>query len=83
MVDAYGYHPVHFGPLPAGIAGICNMAATVQDLTVGAAMKGDRKLALQALIMDPLVYSMEIDAASRMLDEMREAQRQRLPRFFS
>jgi alpha-galactosidase len=83
VVDAYGYHPVHFGPLPAGIAGICNVAATVQDLTVEAAMTGDRKLALQALLMDPLIYSMEIDAASRMLDEMLEAQRQWLPRFFS
>ncbi len=83
IVDGFGYHPVRFGPLPTAIAGICNMAATVQDLTVEAAMKGDRQLALQALLMDPLTYSMEIDAASRMLDEMLEAQRIWLPRFFA
>lgn len=82
VVDTWGYHPVHFGPLPPGIAGVCNVAATVQDLTVEAAMTGDRKLALQALLMDPLVYSLSIDAAGKMLDEMLMAQRKWLPRFF-
>ena len=83
VVDEYGYHPVQFGPLPTGIAGICNLAATVQDLTGEAAMKGDRKLALQALLMDPNVYSLEIDVVSKMLDEMLITQRVWLPRFFN
>jgi alpha-galactosidase len=82
VVDAFGFHPVYFGPLPTAIAGVCNIAATVQDLTVEAAMTGDRKLALQALLMDPLIYSMEIDTASQMLDEMLMAQKPWLPRFF-
>ncbi len=83
VVDQYGYHPLQFGALPAGIAGICNVAAAVQDLTVEAAMRGDRKLALQALLMDPNVYSMEIDVVNKMLDEMLAAQRVWLPRFFN
>ena len=82
VVDGSGFHPVQFGPLPPAIAGICNMAATVQDLTVEAAMKGDRQLALQALLMDPLTYSMDIDTARKMLDEMILAQKVWLPRFF-
>lgn len=82
VVDSFGYHPVQFGPLPTAIAGICNIAATVQDLTVEAAMNGDRKLALQALLMDPTVYSMEIDTVNNMLDEMLMAQRVWLPHFF-
>jgi len=82
VVDSFGYHPVQFGPLPTGLAGICNIAATVQDLTVEAAMNGDRKLALQALLMDPMIYSMEIDSAGKMLDEMLKAQQAWLPRFF-
>ena len=65
IVDRFGYHPVQSGPLPTAIAGICNIAATVQELTVEAAMKGDRELAMKALLMDPLLYSMEIDTASR------------------
>jgi alpha-galactosidase len=82
VVDRFGFHPVQFGPLPSAIAGICNLVGTVQDLTVEAAMKGDRKLALQALLMDPLIYSMEIEHASKMLDEMLLAQKIWLPRFF-
>jgi alpha-galactosidase/6-phospho-beta-glucosidase family protein len=82
VVDGFGYHPAYFGPLPTAIAGVCNIAATVQDLTVESAMKGDRTLALQALLMDPLTYSMEIDSASKMLDEMLMAQKVWLPRFF-
>jgi len=45
-------------------------------------MKGDRQLALQALLMDPLSYSLEIGTARKMLDEMLEAQRIWLPSFF-
>jgi alpha-galactosidase len=81
-VDGFGFHPVQFGPLPTGIAGICAVAAVVQDLTVEAAMNGDRQLALQALLMDPLSYSLDIETAQKMLDEMLEAQRIWLPRFF-
>jgi len=83
VVDQYGFHPVQFGLLPPGIAGVCNLAAAVQDLTVEAAMQGDRKLALQALLLDPDVYSLEIQEASQMLDEMLLAQRVWLPRFFA
>jgi alpha-galactosidase/6-phospho-beta-glucosidase family protein len=45
-------------------------------------MRGDRQLALQALLMDPMTYSMEMDTAEKMLDEMLQAQRNWLPRFF-
>lgn len=83
VVDAFGFHAVQFGPLPPGVAAVCNMAAGVQHLTVEAAMRGDRSLALQALLMDPLVYSMDIRDAGRMLDEMLVAQKKWLPRFFS
>jgi alpha-galactosidase len=82
VVDQFGFHPVQSGPLPEGIAAVCNVAASVQDLTVEAAMQGDRKLALQALLMDPCVYSMQIEEASKMLDEMLLAQKHWLPRFF-
>jgi alpha-galactosidase len=82
-VHAFGFQALQFGPVPPGVAGVCNMAATVQDLTVEAAMQGDRDLALQALLMDPLVYSMDMRQAGQMLDEMLAAQRVWLPRFFN
>lgn len=83
VVDSTGYHPVYFGPLPTAIAGVCNIAATVQDLTVEAAMNGSRQLALQALLMDPMAYSMEVETVGTMLDEMLQAQKIWLPRFFN
>ena len=83
VVDGSGFHPVYFGPLPTAIAGVCNMAATVQALTVEAAMSGSRQLALQALLMDPMVYSMEVNTVGEMLDEMLQAQKVWLPRFFN
>ena len=82
MIDRYGFHPVHIGPLPSGAAAITNLAAAVQDLTVEAALQGDRHLALQALALDPLTYTLDLDETERMLDEMLEASRPVLPRFF-
>ncbi|MGQ9554714.1 MAG: family 4 glycosyl hydrolase [Anaerolineae bacterium] len=80
--DAFGFHPIRFGELPPAIAAWTNLYAAVQDLTVEAAMRGDRKLALQALLMDPLMYSFDISEASDMLDEMLMASKPVLPRFF-
>ena len=82
VCDAWGFHPVQFGDLPPAIAAWTNLYAAVQDLTVEAAMSGDRKLALQALLMDPLCYSLDISEVSAMLDEMLAASRPVLPRFF-
>ncbi len=42
----------------------------------------DRKLALQALLLDPLMASFDISEASAMLDEMLAASKPVLPRFF-
>lgn len=79
---AFGFYPIRFGELPPAIAAWTNLYAAVQDLTVEAAMRGDRKLALQALLMDPLMYSFDISEASAMLDEMLMASKPVLPRFF-
>ncbi len=82
VCDAFGFHPVQFGPLPDAIAAWTNVYAAVQSLTVEAALTGDRKLALQALSLDPLSYSLDVSELSAMLDEMLEASRPVLPRFF-
>ncbi|MGD9048513.1 MAG: alpha/beta hydrolase family protein [Anaerolineae bacterium] len=51
-----------------------------QELTVEAALTGNRSLALQALVNDPLLR--ELESAEPMLDEMLEANRRHLPKFF-
>jgi alpha-galactosidase/6-phospho-beta-glucosidase family protein len=50
-----------------------------QELIVDAALAGDRKLALQALINDPLVRDFRI--APQMLDDLLLAQAKYLPQF--
>jgi alpha-galactosidase/6-phospho-beta-glucosidase family protein len=79
MADGRGVHGIAVGALPEGIAGILAARARQQELTIDAALSGDRSLALQALLADPLVPSVE--AAERMLDQALEAHAPYLPRF--
>lgn len=48
-------------------------------MVVDAALTGDRKLALAALLLDPLVT--EYASAEKMLDELLRATKQYLPQF--
>jgi alpha-galactosidase len=68
VVDAAGVHPVSLGPLPDGIAKLLAMQASVQQLSVEAALRGSRELALQALLIDPVVNSAA--AAEQILAEL-------------
>lgn len=70
VVDAAGLHPVSLGPLPDPIAKLLHMQASVQQLAVEAAVQGSKELALQALLIDPVINSSE--AAVKILDELWE-----------
>jgi alpha-galactosidase len=70
IADAAGIHPVTLGPLPGGIARLLSMQASVQQLAVEAAVHASKELALQALLIDPVVNSS--DAAIKILDELWE-----------
>ncbi len=67
VVGAAGVVPLRVGPLPAAIAAVLSARAQQQELTVQAALRGDRALAVQALALDPLVPSP--DVARRILDD--------------
>jgi alpha-galactosidase len=53
----------------------------VQKLAVEAAISGSRELALQALLIDPVVHS--LSAAEAFLDDILAAHRRYLPAFWS
>ncbi|GAA0234484.1 hypothetical protein [Cryptosporangium japonicum] len=55
VVSAAGVNGVVVGALPPAIAAVLTARAEQQELTVSAALAGDRTLALQALALDPLV----------------------------
>jgi alpha-galactosidase len=73
MVDAAGVHPISLGPLPDPIAKLMSMQANVQQLAVEAALNASKELALQALLIDPVVNS--VSGAERLLDELWEINR--------
>jgi alpha-galactosidase len=73
LVDAAGVHPVSLGPLPDPIAKLLSVQASVQQLAVDAAVHGSKEIALEALLIDPVVNS--TTAAAKVLDELWEVNR--------
>jgi len=63
------------------IVGLMRVIKAYEKLTVRAALEGDRDLALEALMVHPLIGDSE--KAIPLLDEMLEANREYLPRFFA
>ncbi len=78
-VNATGVHGVHVGALPRGLAAMLNQQVEIQELVVEAAVHGDRKAALQALLIDPTVRSYM--QADHMLDDLLKAHAAHLPQF--
>lgn len=69
-LDGSGLHPVSIGNLPEPIAALLSTQAQVQKLSVEAAVHASRELALQALLIDPVINS--LTAAEKLLDELWE-----------
>ena len=73
VADAAGIHPVSLGPLPDAVAKLLATQVSVQQLAVEAAVHASKEIALQALLIDPVVNS--ADAAVKLLDELWEVNR--------
>jgi alpha-galactosidase len=68
LAAAAGLHPVSLGPLPDAVAKLLTTQVYVQELAVEAAVHASKELALQALLIDPVINS--ADAAVEILDEL-------------
>ncbi len=80
IVDgAAGVRQMHIGDLPKPLAAFCRRDIDQMELTVEAAVKGDRNLVLQAMLLDPVVDS--VSAAESICDEMFKTHAQYLPQF--
>jgi alpha-galactosidase len=55
LVSASGVRPVQLEPLPAPIAELCRREAALVEMVVDTAVTGDRQLALQTLLLDPMI----------------------------
>jgi alpha-galactosidase len=69
--------------LPAGIAECLRRVSASQELTVDAAISGDRDAAFAAMLLDPLTSRLDYDAIAAMTDEMLDATAAWLPQFSS
>jgi alpha-galactosidase len=79
VVDASGIRLLQMGELPAPLAAFNRRDIDQMELTVAAGVSGDRRLALQAMLLDPVVDS--VIAAERILDEMLQVHAAHLPQF--
>jgi alpha-galactosidase len=73
-VDKNGLHGIPMGQLPKGFLGLLRNQVAVHDLTAEAILHQSRELALQALLVDPIVTRYQGMAA--LLDTMIDYQRQ-------
>lgn len=80
LVNASGFHPLSFGRLPPGIAAVLQRVIGIQELTAEAALAGDRRLVVQAMLADGHVLTWE--QAEALTDALLEAQREWLPHFY-
>lgn len=82
LVDANGVQPVRVGALPTQLAALNRTNVNVQELTVQAALTGDREAVLHALSLDPLTAAVcTLPELRRLSDEMLSAQAAWLPQF--
>lgn len=80
VTDSRGVRGLRMGDCPLALKGILEKRFVWQELVADAAVTGDRKLALQALLLDEMAIWPE--KASAMLDELLAASRELLPQFF-
>jgi len=79
IVDKRGITPIVMGDLPKCFLGITLHLINWQELTVDAALSGDKKLLYQALLACPYVHNMK--AAKKIMDELLEAHAEYMPQF--
>ena len=79
LVNRWGVRPIYVGDLPSGLAALCNIQIMVQSLAVEAGVRGDLRLAQQAMLADPVVQ--DTAAAEKSFKELMEAHRDMLPQF--
>ncbi len=79
LIDAQGAHPIAVGHLRPQLRGLLQQVKAYEELTIEAAVTGDRGAAFQALLANPLVPSARV--AKALLDDLLAANAEFLPQF--
>ena len=79
-IDRDGAHPLPLKPLAPEMRGLVQAMKAFEELTIAAALSGDRRDALKALVANPLVP--DLITAEPLLNALLDSDRALLPRFF-
>ena len=79
VTDSCGIRGIAVGEAPVALAGLLQKRIAWQELVADAAVKGDRQLALHALLTDEMAIRPEL--TEKMLDELLTASKDYLPQF--
>jgi alpha-galactosidase/6-phospho-beta-glucosidase family protein len=79
LVDAGGVKPLCVGEMPRSVLGLTQALLNWQELTVDAALFGERDLVVRALIAHPWLHSRKV--AEKLCDEMLVVHAAFLPQF--
>ena len=80
VATAGGLRPIQLPDFPAPLAAIISRRAAATSLTVEAALAGDRRLLVEALLADGAVSDPTV--AGKLGDDLLEAHREHLPNFY-
>ena len=81
-VDHNGIQPIRIGRIPPQLAGVIRSNVTVQELTVQAALTGQREYIYQAALLDPHTSAeLAPDQIWRMVDDLIAAHGDLLPQY--
>lgn len=81
LVDSAGFAPIGIGSIPEQLRSLTESHCVVQKMTLEAALTGNRKLALEALMLDPLCAKLAPSDIKKMGLELMAATREYLPQF--
>jgi len=79
IINSQGIHGICTPPLPATIGSLCQRVVTINELIVKAAAEGDKRAALEAMLLDP--YINDTVKAKKLLDDILLTYKEYLPTF--
>jgi len=79
IVDKRGLTPIAMGDLPKPFLGLTQHIINWEELTVDAALSGDKNVLYHALLASPYVHDM--DTAKKIMNELMEAHKDFMPQF--
>ncbi|MGF1739962.1 6-phospho-beta-glucosidase [Vibrio profundum] len=79
IVDSQGPHPLAFGKLPNSMHGLTAQIKSFEQLTIQAAVSGDKEAALLALVTNPLIG--DANLAESLLADVISCNQEYLPKF--